>query len=327
MNLEINRLDSLYNDLDYAMRERNIKDIHTLERNKNLLDDNIANLITEILLSNRYLLSDTLSNTSGIFFCFDLENRTTAASTISKYSCIFPNRTIIQSTMLFYNTRDQHFPQINMFLNNYIHFKPVIRNHIAFFSPYYVETDGAEGDNLYNKECIVHTNKETNYEEVKCLNTLNFAIPWLYNARLEDYIDLKEKYNIQFENLNLHIAQLSKAALGKQELTYQIAQEISESCLEMSIALQKKQNELKTKGIYTLLGLCMTAIPFLVGDLQQIINPAILSTLLGGSSMKELLESLKDINSIKDLNKDNPLWMLWKWKLATEKNTHKQKIF
>ena len=318
------RLETLYNELDYQLKYKNINDVYDLNQNKEQIDSEMSKLIKKIMMNNYYLLNRAIFNVPGIFFTF--EGTGENVKMLSKYSCIFPNRTIIQSSVLLHdiNKSSDNFNDFISddigFVKNYFFYKQIIRNHIAIFAPCYIEaTDLTQTDVIYNKDNIAFLNKQTNQEEVECLETLNFAVPWLYNSRIEDYIELKQKYNTQFECLNLHISNLSKMALGKQEFTNQIIHEMKDSCNEMTCLLQKKQSELKAKGIYTILGLCMTSIPYIIKDIQQIIDPTFLSALIGSSSMKELLETTKDFNTIKNLNRDNPFWLLWKWKLKTEK--------
>ena len=73
---------------------------------------------------------------------------------------------------------------------------------------------------------------------------------------------------------------------------------------------QNKKNELKRKGIITTLFFTVTLIPLMIPT----IDPTLVSTLLGTPGIVSLTEMIPNVLSINDLGRENPFWVLWKWR-------------
>lgn len=77
--------------------------------------------------------------------------------------------------------------------------------------------------------------------------------------------------------------------------------------------MEKKQSELRAKGIAAALSICLTAIPIFVPQICPV-DTKVLSALLGGGSLKQFIDLVPIKEDIKSIGKDNPFWVLWKWK-------------
>jgi len=302
--------------------------IHTsndliLSEGRFALVNDLSVCIGEILLQEYIRLEKSLLTIQGEYFCFNSGGSLDLSHTnmISKYSCIFPKRTIIQSSrceVLDFankqNISDSHFE----FLLKYIAYKPLITSGIAYFAPMTLSEKNQESDPLYNRENVAHLLKLGQMEnEEEILSCLHIALPWLYEVSINDYLDIVKEYPLEFENYNLYLQKIAMATHGKIELTQQLAKEIMEISLNIEIALQKKKSELKTRGVVSFIGVCLTCIPVFVPEISQYFNPEILSTLLGTGTIKELIGTAVDINAVRSVYKDNPFWIISKWKSST----------
>jgi len=146
------------------------------------------------------------------------------------------------------------------------------------------------------------------------MNSIQMKLPWLYGARTEDYIELIEKYQLQFQNFKNYIDRLSNVAKTKEELTSLLVQEYKEVVTDLQIALEKKKHDLKIRGLQTLIGSIFTAIPFIIPYTGLDISPELLSSILGAATLKgEMLPLIKEIGQLKFIGSDNKLFVLWKW--------------
>lgn len=240
---------------------------------------------------------------------------------ISKYSCFFPDRTVISAGSLVKANDDEILLEAKV-LFNFFWGRPILCNGIADLCPmkelmipnsnHWNEILKHFGENKDSR--LAYLNKcGTNRINEKLLNHLFVAMPWIYDARLEDYFEIIQKYKDEFANYNSYISKMAKVASNEFELTRSLATEMRESIIDIQIALEKKQHELRAKGITSTVGLCLTVIPALVPALSQIIDPLILSSILGGGTLMEGLKIISEYNAGKCEKRNDPFWIMWKW--------------
>lgn len=245
---------------------------------------------------------------------------------ISKYSCFFPERTIISAGSIV-GTNDDEVLLDASTLFNFFWGRPILCNGIAELCP--VKEMKIAKTNRWNEildyfdkskdSRLAYLNKcGTHKINDKLLNHLFIAMPWIYDARLEDYFEIIQKYKDEFANYNSYISKIAKVANNEFDLTQSLAADMKESIIDIQIALEKKQHELKVKGIASTVGLCLTVIPALVPALSQIIDPILLSSILGGGTLMEGLKVVSEYNAGKCEKKDNPFWIMWKWNSQTK---------
>ena len=281
--------------------------------------------IVQILREKAEIAKGRISIQSGQYFLVD-NMSCINWDKISKYSCFFPERTIISAGATFSAADDNTVFLDAIMLFNFFWGKPVLCNGIADLCPT-TEYSFQSSEVVYKfsdmlEECqkskIALLNKcGTSQINDKLLNHLFIAMPWIYQARLEDYFEIIQKYKTEFANYNSYIASIAKVATNEFELTQQLVSEMRESIIDIQISLEKKQHELKSKGIVTAIGLCLTAIPHVIPSLSNYIDPSLLTAVLGGGSLMECLKLISDYHSDKNSKNDNPFWVLWKWNSKT----------
>lgn len=255
---------------------------------------------------------------------------------ISKYLCVFSQRAYISAGSLHCRSEskslllDADTDEVKRLLGIYYLYREIIKNNIAIYVPYSMSIKGinirrVESENGYTTFPffdLPQTVKlyNSNYDSFlhKSVSKLYVGLPWLFNARVEDYIEIINKYETQFSNYNKKVREISLATNDIEEFNSLLVKEFQEAVIDIRIALEKKKTALKVKGITTILGICMTTIPYICPQISQYVDPKILSALLGGNSIKDLLSCTNDINEIANLCKENPFWPLWEWQRRSE---------
>ena len=80
----------------------------------------------------------------------------------------------------------------------------------------------------------------------------------------------------------------------------------------MWVELEKKRAELKRKGIVTAVSICLTIIPLVLPS-NIGIDKEVVSSFLGGCTVKSVVDLIPEMLSLKDIEKENPFWVMWKW--------------
>lgn len=304
-------------------REKLLSDIHeylytrriNLETGQGYIEnETIERLIRQAKIENKWIL-ENIENSGGQFFnVLNYVNGHVGElkQNINMLSCLFPKRLIVTSFMI---QDDWKY----LLANIYNDYKEFIK---AGLIDLYIETreQSAEWDLNNNNEfypetienskimLLTHSYSNINYEGIRIL------LPWLYNARTEDYLELIEKYDLQFDIYCRQIDKICKAAREPEELTQLFIKEVNDAFIDIRIALENKKEELFKKGINATIGSVVTAIPFLIPKEIGIISPEILSGILGATNVLATLPPV--FGSVRDIlkcEKFNEYWLLWKW--------------
>ena len=239
-----------------------------------------------------------------------------SVETSAKYACLFPKRSIIDAGTIIFD--DNGCSSVEVYtLEAYLRFRELIRYGIVDFMPICLIINCNSIRQVENTtQVFINSDPsflQSNFNAaIKPVNHMLIKIPWLKNARIEDYIDLVKGNQLQFENYGLKVNEVIK--LNNIELISEtLIKELNEASIELSILLQTKQKELRTKGIVTTLGICCTIIPFLFPQISEIVEPKLLSSLLGVGTIKELFNMGNEITEINNIGKRDPYWIMWKW--------------
>ncbi len=211
---------------------------------------------------------------------------------LSKFSCFFPGRTIVSAGDIM-QKEDCYYIQASALFNFF--FSDIIsENDMGLFTPNSVNGNTLKSilsksrDNFRIADLdTVQAGKNWTSKSNPIVDMLYVGLPWLYNARIEDYIELVNRYEHEFENYNMYIRELAKTATNETELTRDLVNRINDLRVEMNIKLEMKQEELRKKGIVTFVGVCLTGIPYLLNLKYKVVDPNLINSLVGGMSVFE----------------------------------------
>lgn len=307
-----------------SLRQLKVRDNNLLYAGDYPWISEIANIINTFYCDADRCISDM---TGKIFLVDRMESDN--HENLLKYSCVFPNRMIISAGKFVYlDDPRQAFVDIAL-LKKLFWSKPLLSSGIVHISPFarYTELEPGKGNleqamveklNLssYNREKIAEFDKcGVGYANAPSVdhNCLFLAIPWLENARLGDYREIIQKNENEFANYNLRITKLFQQYDDVEKLISELDYELREANVNIMIALEKEQNALRRKGIFTTLAISLSLVPLALPAVPAI-DPATLSMILGAPGLASLLSLGPDLLSVKDVGKENPFWVLWKWK-------------
>ena len=243
---------------------------------------------------------------------------------LTKFSCFFPGRTLISAGDIKKEENRYYIQRITLF--NFFFSSIIADNDLGFFTPNSINGKALrsilskqEDDYRIADLDTIYTGKKRISKSNSIVDKMYIGLPWLYNARVEDYIELINRYENEFENYNRHIRDLAKTATNEKELTRDLVNSFNDLKIDMQIKLEMKKEELRKKGILTLVGVCLTAIPYAISLKYETIDPSLLNGLLGGLSVYECASVISDGLARNNLSRDNPLWIIWKWAQKAEK--------
>ena len=239
-----------------------------------------------------------------------------SVETSAKYACLFSKRSIIDAGTIVFDDNGRSSVEVYT-LEAYLRFRELIRYGIVDFMPLYLIINCNSIRQIENTtQVFINSNpsfSQSNFNAaIKLVNHMLIKIPWLKNARIEDYIDLVKSNQLQFENYGLKVNEVIKSN-NIESISETLIKELNEASIELSILLEAKQKELRTKGIVTTFGICCTIIPFLFPQLSEIVEPKLLSSLLGVGTIKELFNMGNEITAINNIGKSDRYWIMWKW--------------
>lgn len=265
---------------------------------------------------------------------------------VAKYLCVFSKRAYIgagnidfgytqgETSKLYYRESSSIN---NKTIKIYIAFRELFKKQIAFFAP----TSGYVDDYPFSSEPYDFLTPLLNsgYKKVNAsnffvitdnmLNKLYIGLPWLKNARVEDYIDIVNKYHDYFLKYSIEVRKAADATDDINKFQYDLIKDIQETIIDIRIALEKKKSELKTKGIVATMGVLFTTMSFLIPDVYSVVNPEWLSAILGGGALYEFFNGANDVNEMINMCKDNTFFPIWEWhRITTNKRRwiYKEKL-
>lgn len=237
---------------------------------------------------------------------------------LSKFSCFFPGRTIVSAGDIKKN-QDTYYIQKNALYNFFLS-ETISENDLGLYTPNSLngrtlKSIISSSNNKYKIADLdkITEGKDWTSEKKPIVDFLYVGIPWLYNARIQDYIELVNRYENEFENFNRYINELAMTATSEYELTRRLVKDFNDLKVELNIKLDQKKEELRKKGISTLVGVCFTAIPYVINLKYNYVDPDLLSALIGGKTIWDIAEIITEKLTDNNIPKNNPLWIIWKW--------------
>lgn len=250
---------------------------------------------------------------------------------ISNYMCLFPKRALIEtSTLLSYlditphNGESYDLPPDD-FMKQYFRFSNLIEHNIAFLYPTKTNEEMHRGtEQIFDSSSIIPLKNVASISQNGNINRIvqrpdmfYVAFPWLYNARTDDFIEICDRYPLEFDCLAIAIEKIAQASNGTTDLQTDILLELKEALINIQISFEKKKAALKTKGIISTVGIALTCIPLVVSHYFENIDISMLQTMLGSATILGSADILNDFFSLKGEGIENPYWVLWKWKQST----------
>jgi len=151
------------------------------------------------------------------------------------------------------------------------------------------------------------------------LNELFIALPWLYGARTEDYLEIINKHSKNYEQYRMLIYQLLKSFKYGETNMEDLCYNIKYAHSEMQSHLEITKKILYSKGIQTVIGLAFTFIPLFFELPSELITT--LQTIFGTTSLNNVISLfIEEKQKLKKYNIKSPYYITYKWeKMSTKK--------
>ena len=281
--------------------------------------------LAPILKSMYYSAEEHICNLGGQFFLVD-EMKKDYSEELMKYSCLFPERMIVSAGEFHYlDDPNQAFIDIDFFRKLFLG-KNLLLNNIVQISPFYLCTDLENDGDFRNAMLEYLTLPDANQKKVAFLDragcgnnklspfvkSVFVSLPWLKGADIQDYVEIITKNKSEFLHYNQYLSKLSRETIDTQEFVTRYAKDYNEAATNIQISLEKKRAELKRKGIVTAVSICLTIIPLVLPS-NIGIDKEVVSSFLGGGTVKSVVDLIPEMLSLKDVEKENPFWVMWKW--------------
>lgn len=144
----------------------------------------------------------------------------------------------------------------------------------------------------------------------KKIEKLYFEFPWLYGVSIEDYIEIVNKNRLLYNNYCRTILRFTDEIRKGQYLS--VKQEMKEANDNIKIELEKAQNNLKRKGIQTVVSIALTFVPMGLSIPED--QKAWLSAVIGATSLKDVFVEFSDeIAALREVGKESPFWLTYQW--------------
>ncbi len=275
---------SIYSEMEYILKQEKIKNLSDVmkldipegriyEKQYPWIKD-ICDLLENNLFSENRKMIESSDKEIIIKDMISGEN-----TELLKYSIFFPKKTILSAGDIL--LLDDGINVDKIILYNFFSSKELIKSELVTFCPiatYYECRGGLEG-------------------------------AWIDKYCREKFISISH-INSSFQNYSLYLSKLWKYANGEELISEDFLYEIKEFIIHMQIALEKSKSKIKTKTSSINIGMCFTIIPYIIAQKYNF-DITLLSAILGGGTVKELLDIPNDIKEMKNYNKEHPLWVIW----------------
>lgn len=258
-------------------------------------------------------------------------------SYLDSYSMLFPNRFVLYTSDIYLNSAvgiegtnvklGYAIKAGSDLLKYYIRHKDAISNGDLFIFPQAVYQESASSKYVEVPNCAKLKNKcflDRGGKDISIIPQTNHAnlileLPWLKNADVREFIELRDKYKTEYSQFLLKIDQLMLMAKDGNQIETLLAKEYNEASLEIKNIILKQKKELQKKGKEMAIGTFCTIIPIALKEAGvELFNPEILSSVIGG---KTLYNGIVDYCSCRHQERDNPFWILYKWEEQQKKKT------
>jgi len=254
---------------------------------------------------------------------------------INTYATLFPGRFVLYTPDIYLNgklsiEKSKKTLGINIasgtsLIRYYIRHKELLKNEDFFIFPQSVFDMSKSSKYVSVPNLAKQKNKcfldmiGNKLEIIPKTNHLNLILelPWLKNARIEDFIELREKYKTEYELFLIQTDKLMLASKDGKGIEVLLAKEYNEAALEIRNTMVKQKALLKNKGLDVALGAVCTIVPV---ALEQVgfdyFDPKVLSSVVGGTT---IYNGIKQFFEISNMAKENPYWILYQWEEKTNR--------
>ncbi|MBE6810711.1 MAG: hypothetical protein E7521_06610 [Ruminococcaceae bacterium] len=254
---------------------------------------------------------------------------------INTYATLFPGRFVLYTPDIYLNgklsiekskkTLGMNIASGTGLIRYYVRHKELLKNEEFFIFPQSV-FDASKSSkyvtvpNLANRKnkCFLDI-IENKLEIIPKTNHLNLILelPWLKNARIEDFFELREKYKTEYEHFLIQTDKLMLASKNGKAIESILAKEYNEAALEIRNTMLKQKTLLKNKGLDVALGAVCTIVPIALEQVGfDLFDPKILSSVVGGTTV---YNGIKQFFEISNMAKENPYWILYQWEEKTNR--------
>lgn len=240
----------------------------------------------------------------------------------SSYSTIFPGNIVFEAKQFRYFEDDNIHGIQKDFLPYFFNLRKYLENGISFLLPSRLGTYHSEfGTGSYNgykmwdfkeKSLLIEGSGDTFEQFVKKSNTQSVekslinSLPWLLNARQEDYIDII----LSNEDIFLSYYNLFNKKVGNFKNEKEIEdwiKEISYSLVNLDILYKKKVKELKFKGFDVSFGLIFSVLSlFLPPEIKPYFT-----TIASSKTATDVFKWVYEYKQIKNTMNDKSFWIPW----------------
>ena len=243
--------------------------------------------------------------------CFSTE---LLSSNIEKYFCLFPYNNIVPVSKASLAVNDIGRYYVNRdFIDMFLQYKELIKHGIVNILPTDISTPAT--DELFSdgSPSDIRKRVKITYISEKRVGDIYIKLPWLYGVSTNDYIEIIQKNSNEFKNYRSNLSKVINAFIDDDTRTINnYLYDLKESSIQIQIEFEKAKRKLYSKGAIVILGMFCTVVPLLLPD--TIPYKEIVSTVLGATSVKEIIESTTDFTEIKNIGRENPFYITWKWK-------------
>lgn len=252
---------------------------------------------------------------------------------INTYVSLFPGRFILYTSDLYLHQKikiEDTNKKIDVgcavgtdLIRQYIRHKPLIQDELLYLFPQSCFQESKKYATVpsfakYKNNCFIDgfANKLEFVPKTEYTNLI-LELPWIKNAQIEDFIELKHKYKIEFERFQIKTDELMLKLQSGKTIESILAKEYNEASLEIRNIITNRKSEMKRKGKQVILGTLCTMIPIALDQIGiNLFDTRKLNSIVGGTT---IFNGVKDFCSKSNLERDNPYWILYKWEQESKK--------
>jgi len=252
---------------------------------------------------------------------------------INTYVSLFPERFVLYTSDLYLHQKisvEDTNRKIEIgcavgtdLIRQYIKYRQIIQDELIYLFPKscfqkskkYVEIPSfAKCKNKCIIDCF--TNKFEIIPKTEYTNLI-VELPWIKNAQIEDFMELKNKYKIEYERFQIKTDELMLKLQDGKAIESILAKEYNEASLEIRNIITNRKSEMKRKGKEVILGTLCTMIPITLEQIGiNLFDSKVFSSIVGGTT---IYNGVKEFYSKSNLERDNPYWILYKWEQESKK--------
>lgn len=213
---------SIYNEIEYILKQekiRNLYDVRNLDIPNGRIYEkqypwikDICNLLEENMYSENKKMINGSEKEIIINDLISDEN-----TELLKYSIFFPKKTVLSAGDIL--LLDDGISINEKCLYNFFSSKELIKNNLVTFCPsatYYECRGELEGDwiDKYCNDKFISI-KQLNFS-LQNKKNIFIGLPWLYNIKINDFIDIMVENELEFQNYSLYLSKIWKYTNGEE---------------------------------------------------------------------------------------------------------------